>query len=144
MSNDTHRVRRGRLNPFFSRKMIFELEDKIHLQAQKLRALVAEQFNKGEEVDIHHGFRAVSVDIITDYAFGDCYHLLDRPDLGTEFFRMVAGLGPMMWFFMQFPTVQKIALSLPPAVSKAMSPPLKQVLNLQEVWTCSVSCNRWC
>jgi cytochrome P450 len=133
MSNETHRVRRGRLNPFFSRKMVLELEGIVHTKAEKLCALVADKFKKNEEVDIHHGFRAVSVDIISDYAFGECYDLLDRPDLGMEFFFMVQGLGPMMWTFMQWPGLQKFMMSLPPAVSKATSPPMKQLLGLQEV-----------
>ena len=50
-----------------------------------------------------------------------------------QFFIMVQGLGPMMWTFMQWPALQKVAMSLPPAVAKAMSPPMKQLLSLQEV-----------
>ncbi|TAQ87316.1 hypothetical protein B7494_g4362 [Chlorociboria aeruginascens] len=132
MSNETHRVRRGRLNPFFSRKMVLELEDVVHTRTDKLCSVVADRLKQNRDVDIHHGFRAVSVDIISEYAFGDCYNLLDRPDLGMDFFFMVQGLGPMMWTFMQWPGLQKFALSLPPAVSKAISPPMKQLLGLQE------------
>jgi hypothetical protein len=36
--------------------------------------------------DLHYGFRAVSVDVITDYAFGDCYNLLEKDDFGKYFF----------------------------------------------------------
>lgn len=58
--------------------MVLELEDVVHTKANKLCALVADKFKKNEEVDIHHGFRAISVDIISDYAFGECYNPLDR------------------------------------------------------------------
>ena len=50
--------------------------------------MAARNFNQGEEMDLHHGFRAVSVDVITDYALNKSYNLLDSPDLGEEFVNM--------------------------------------------------------
>lgn len=132
-SNELHRIRRGALNPFFSRKMVLALEDIVQAKAAKLSELVAKKFSLGESVDLHHGFRAISVDVITDYAFNQCYDLLDMPDLGLDFFAMVQGIGPMMWVFQQWPLLQRIALAIPPHIAKRMSPPMKQVLNLQEV-----------
>ena len=131
--NDLHRIRRAGLNPFFSRKMVLDLEGIVQAKADKLCNLVAKKFSQGESVDLHHGFRAVSVDVITEYAFNNCYDLLDRPDLGLDFFAMVQGIGPMMWVFFQWPTLQKILLSIPPNIAMRMSPPLKQVLSLQAV-----------
>ena len=133
-SNELHRIRRGALNPFFSRKMVLTLENIVQAKAAKLSELVAKKFSLGESVDLHHGFRAISVDVITDYAFNQCYNLLDLPDLGLEFFAMVQGIGPMMWVFQQWPLLQRIALAIPPHIAKQMSPPMKQVLNLQEVF----------
>jgi hypothetical protein len=133
-SNDLHRIRRSGLNPFFSRKMVLRLEDVVQSKAEKLCELVAKKLSRGESVDLHHGLRAVSVDIFTDYAFGNCYNLLDRLDLGLDFFAMVQGIGPMMWIFFQWPALQKILLSIPPAIAMRMSPPLKQVLDLQAVF----------
>ncbi|OCK73238.1 cytochrome P450 [Lepidopterella palustris CBS 459.81] len=129
--NDLHRIRRSGLNPFFSRKMVLELEDVVQSKAEKLCQLLAKKFSKGESVDLHHGLRAVSVDVFTEYAFGNCYNLLDRPNLGLDFFAMVQGIGPMMWIFFQWPLLQKLLLSIPPAIAMRMSPPLKQVLSLQ-------------
>ena len=131
--NDLHRIRRSGLNPFFSRKMVLELEDVVQSKVEKLCELVAKKFSNGESVDLHHGLRAVSVDVFTDYAFGNCYNLLDRPDLGLDFFAMVQGIGPMMWIFFQWPALQKILLSIPPPIAMRMSLPLKQVLSLQAV-----------
>jgi cytochrome P450 len=113
ISNEEHRIKRSRLNPFFSRKMVLELEDSIQSKTEKLWDLVAKKFSLNQPVDLHHGFGAVSVDIITDYAFNQCYDLLDRPDFGMEFFFMIQELGPMMWIIQQWPALQSIALSLP-------------------------------
>jgi len=131
--NSIHRIRRGMLSPFFSRQMVIELESIVQSKAAKLVNLIKASVPNNQAVDLHHAFRAISVDVVTDYAFGQSYDLLDRRDLGLEFFAMVQGIGPTMWIFQQWPALQKFALALPPALAKAMSKPLKQVLNLQEV-----------
>lgn len=133
--NDVHRSRRRLLDPFFSRQMVLKLEGIVQTRVQKLLHLMKAKFSRKEAIDIHHAFRAISVDVITDYAFGESYDLLDKDDIGREFFAMVAGIGPGMWAFQQWPLLQKFALSLPPAFSKALSKPLKHIINLQEVYT---------
>jgi cytochrome P450 len=132
-SNEVHRLRRGAIQPMFSRKQVLELESVVQEKAEKLCALVSRRFNTGEPVDLHHAFRAVSIDVITDYSFNKCYDLLDAPDLGRQFFLMVRGIGPALWIFQQFPWLG-VMNNLPPWILKKMSPPLAQVLTLQEVW----------
>jgi len=104
-SSEVHRQRRGRLNPLFSRKMVLELEGVVQSKAEKLCTLLDKKFSLGLPVDLHHGFRAISVDVITDYGFNKCYDLLDEPDLGLNFFAMVQGIGPAMWI--SFKTYQR-------------------------------------
>lgn len=84
------------LEPFFSRRNVMSLEYIVQERAQNLSNLVAAKFAKNEAVDLHHTFRAISVDVITEYAFGSCYNLMDKEDLGAEFFAMVSGIGPNM------------------------------------------------
>jgi cytochrome P450 len=130
---DVHKARRARLDPFFSRRNVLNLEYLVQLRAEKLLEIISSKFSRNEAVDLHHAFRAISVDVISDYAFAESYELLARDDLGREFFDLVTGIGPTWWFFQQWPAMQKLALSLPPAVAKAMSKSLKQVLTLLEV-----------
>jgi len=93
---DIHRIRRGMLEPFFSRRNVMNLEYIVQERAQKLSNLIKARFAKCEAVDLHHTFRSISVDVITEYAFGSCYNLMDKEDLGAEFFAMVSGIGPCM------------------------------------------------
>jgi hypothetical protein len=130
--NDMHRLRRGALNPFFSRKMVLQLEEIVQDKAEKLCAIVSRKLSVGEAADLHHGFRAVSIDVITDYAFDRCYNLLDSPDLGVHFFTMIRRTGPSFWILQQWPELQVLKM-VPPWILKKMSPPLAHVLTLQEV-----------
>lgn len=72
------------------------LEYIVQERAQKLSSLIKSKFAIGKAVDLHHTFRSISVDVITEYAFGSCYNLMDKEDLGAEFFAMVSGIGPCM------------------------------------------------
>jgi hypothetical protein len=60
-SNELHRVRRAALSPMFSRK----LEDAVQDKAAKLLNRLESGLKDGNpiSVNLHYGFRAVSVDV---------------------------------------------------------------------------------
>lgn len=132
-SNETHRVKRSALNPFFSRKRVLELEEVVQSKVTKLEEQIQSAFKSNSYVDLHHGFRAISVDVITDYAFNNCYDFLDREDSGVAFFNMIRDFGPAFWFFQQFPSLQPIAFSTPFWLAKLTSGPLTRMMMLQQV-----------
>lgn len=72
----------------FSRQRVLELQSIVHDKADKVCQHVEKGIEDGKPVDLHHAFRAVSVDVISDYAFDQCYNFLDRDDLGATFFEM--------------------------------------------------------
>jgi hypothetical protein len=130
--NELHRLRRGPLNKFFSRAAVLELQNIVKEKADKLCDLITKNSKAGEMLDIHHGCRALSVDVITHYMFNKSYALLDAPDLGTHFFELVRGIGPALWVFQQWPELS-IMNRLPQWMLRKMSPPLAHILDLQEV-----------
>lgn len=127
LTNDVHSVRRAALNPFFSRKMVLELENVVQEKVEKLVRRASRALEENEPINVHHGFRAISVDVITDYAFNNCYNLLDRSDLGGEFLAMVRGLGPAWWFFQQWPSIQPLAFKTPKWLAEILSKPLDYI-----------------
>jgi hypothetical protein len=114
--------------------MVLQLEEVVQSKAQKLYQHLTNAAAAGAPLDLHHGFRAVSVDVITDYAFDNCYNLLDRTDFGVDFFAMVRGLGPAFWFFQQWPFIQPLALKTPLWLAKILSKPLGSFLQMQAVF----------
>ena len=131
--NAMHKPRRARLDPFFSRRKVLSLESLVQHRAQRLLSIIKTRFARNEEVDLHHTFRSISVDVITEYAFGESYELLEQPDLGKEFFDLTNGIGPSWWVFQQWPLIQKFALSLPDELAMAMDDSLKHILTLMQV-----------
>ena len=132
--NEVHKPRRARLDPFFSRRNVLKLEYLVQTRSEKLLEIMTSKFSRNEAVDLHHAFRSISVDVISDYAFGESYELLSRDDLGREFFDLTWGIGLTFWIFQPWPGIQAFALSLPPNVAKKMSKPPKHILTLLEVF----------
>ncbi|KAI9865656.1 MAG: hypothetical protein M1813_002114 [Trichoglossum hirsutum] len=131
-SNELHRVRRAALSPLFSRKMVLSLEDIVQSKVQKLCDKAARMLNANQPVNLHNGFRAVSIDVLTDYAFDNCYNLLDQPGFGEEFFAMIRGLFGTFWFFLQWPILQKVSMNTPMWLAKILSKPVGMFLQMQE------------
>ncbi|KAL4782495.1 cytochrome P450 [Aspergillus varians] len=127
-SPEVHRVKRAALNPFFSRKKVLDLEGIVHEKAQRLVTRMKKAFKSSDGVDLHHGFRAISIDVITDYAFDNSYNFLDKEDFGVTFFDDFRDMGPAIWFFQQFPAVQRLALSIPYWLAKRFSEPLARMM----------------
>jgi cytochrome P450 len=116
----------------FSRKMVQQLESVVQDKARKVCKLMQEGIAKGVPVDLHHTFRALSMDVISEYAFNKSYDFLEKEDLGSYFFRMARGIGPALWAFQQLPSVQAAALKIPPWLAPYLSEPLGKVLSIQQ------------
>ena len=116
----------------FSRKMVLDLESVVQDKARKVCKRMQEGIEKGVPVDLHHAFRSVSIDVISDFAFNKSFDFLEKDDLGAYFFRMVRGVGPAMWTFQQFPSLQAAALKMPPWLAPYLSEPLANVMNMQQ------------
>ncbi len=132
-SNELHRVRRAALNPLFSRKRVLDLEDIVHEKVEKLCSRMEQARGTDEPVDLHHGFRSVSVDVITDYAFDNCYNLLEADDLGKSFSDMIKLLAPRIWICQQFPIVLTLSKNIPPWLGRRMNKHLAAFLLAKDV-----------
>jgi cytochrome P450 len=131
-SIEVHRIRRGAMNPMFSRKMVLELESVVQDKARKVCNRMQAGIEKGVPVDLHHAFRSVSIDVISDFAFNKSYEFLNKDDLGSYFFRTIHGAGPALWVFQQFPSLQAAALMMPPWLAPYLSEALGMVMSMQQ------------
>jgi hypothetical protein len=105
----------------------------VQEKALKLCRVVQEGIKKKVPVDLYSGFRAISIDVVTDYAFDDCWNQLDRPDLGAWFSEFVKSTGAVLWVFQQVPLLQKILTALPPEISRKLNPDVAQMLDIRMV-----------
>jgi hypothetical protein len=55
--NEIHKVRRGALNPMFSRQKVLELEGIVQEKAEKVCTRMRQGVETNQPVDLHHAFR---------------------------------------------------------------------------------------
>lgn len=119
--NDLHRRRRAPLNPFFSKKAIMDCEDIVQGKVEKLCRRISAAIDHKKPIDLSRGFRAISVDVVTDYAFHNSLDLLEEDDFGSWFANMLREGAPLFWVFQQFPLTQSLAETLPTWLVKKLS-----------------------
>ncbi|KAK4447336.1 cytochrome P450 [Podospora aff. communis PSN243] len=132
VSNEDHRRRRAPLESFFSRRAVLELEALVRAKVDKLCRLVEAGLAQGEVMDLHAAFRGLSIDVITEYAFDDCWNQLDRDDLGQWFSDMGQNVGVSFWVAQQFPFLLKGMKALPLWAVRRLGPAMSDLLDCQE------------
>ncbi|KAK3322908.1 cytochrome P450 [Apodospora peruviana] len=121
--NDLHRKRRAVLNPFFSKKAVVErAEDVVQAKIDKLCRRIRDNVNHDNvPTDVFLGYRAISIDAVTEVAFDDCWNLLDDPETGGWFEAMIRQtVGPRFFTLNMFPMLEKPSKAIPMWLAKRM------------------------
>ena len=84
VGHDHHRLRRTALNQYFSKASIVKLEDLIRDKVDRLADTFRASMAKGESIETHTAFVAMTLDVISHYAFGKSFGLLEIPGFSPE------------------------------------------------------------
>ena len=137
VSSDVHRPRRARLDPFFSRRTVLTMEeavqDKVAKLCRRVEDAVFSHRGQQEPFNLHAAMRALSIDVITEYAFDDFWGHLDRDDLGEWYPEMVKNIGATMWALQQFPFVLTVVEAIPPQIARKLDPVMRDMLDCKDV-----------
>lgn len=132
-SNELHRIRRSAIGPAFSRKACLQLESIVQEKAAKLVRRMNVLLDEGKSVDLHHGFRALSVDVITDFSFDNDYKQLDSPTFGTDYYEMSSELITRGWVLQAFPFLLPLSELITLPIAKRISGALYEFLTFRDV-----------
>jgi hypothetical protein len=108
-----HKLRRGALNPFFSKRSVAEYAGIIESLVNKLCGRLDEFLESKTPIDLRVAFAALTVDVISKYSYGTSYDVLGQPDLSPGLYRGIASGGELALLMYQFPWILKIATLLP-------------------------------
>ncbi|KAJ5822443.1 hypothetical protein N7447_004783 [Penicillium robsamsonii] len=123
VDHDVHRVRRAALSPFFSKRSIQALEGRVVEKIDILIDRIAEARKTGENVNLLFAAGALTMDVISAYAFGKDWNKLGEPDWAEEELEGYAKMAQMGPFARQFPWVAKaVIMLLPPKLVTKLSP----------------------
>lgn len=126
--NEAHRIRRARLNPFFSRRSVLDLEKVVWSKARKLCGIIQSSLDSplNEPFDAHNAIRAFSVDVITEYAYARCWNQLEEKDFGAWYQEAIRAVQVMFIWFQTFPSLIPLFGIIPDWANTIMFPPFKK------------------
>ncbi|KAL4866207.1 hypothetical protein BDV12DRAFT_173276 [Aspergillus spectabilis] len=126
-----HRVRRGALNPFFSRQRIIGLQSIIREKLEILIKRVNDYRVVGAPMPIHRGYMAFSEDVIMQYCFGHDYESLCKKDWTPILHDPFAGVSITGNTALQFPLLPKIMNALPQSWIERLDPLYALIFRMQ-------------
>ncbi|KAL4805142.1 cytochrome P450 [Aspergillus unguis] len=129
--HDLHRIRRGALNPFFSRQRIIGLQDAIRQKLDVLVSRVAEYEKLNAPMPIHRAYMAFSEDVIMRYCFGHDYAALSKDGFAPILHDVFVGVTMAGNAALQFPLLPKIMNALPQSWIQSIDSNYKLIFQMQ-------------
>lgn len=134
ISHDVHRMRRNSINAFFSTASVRKVEPMVREKLEKMLSRWGEPSSKDAKVlHLHTVFRAYASDIITTYAFGDCFHFLAKEDWGKAYFEATENYFHLTHIFAHFPIAMKLFINAPKWALRLLILDMSEITEKQNV-----------
>jgi hypothetical protein len=131
--DELHRVRRGALNPLFSRQRIVDLQDVIREKLSVFIGRVREFQRDGKVLPINRAFMALTGEVVMQYCFNISYGHLELPEFEKTLHEPFMAASISGHLSLQCPWVPKILFSLPESMLVNIEPLYALVFKMQAV-----------
>nr|POE78005.1 cytodhrome p450 monooxygenase [Quercus suber] len=99
LSAQVHQTRREALDPFFNPGAVEKIQPLLQQLVDRLCERMSENIAAHKPIPLFYAYRSLTVDLISEYAFGERLDMLERADWGRSFyraFRCVMEVTPLM------------------------------------------------
>ena len=127
---DKHKLRRAALAPFFARNIVSTSNygDLIQDKVEKLCSRIEGFRGTNQPMNIGLAFRCLATDVISEYALGKSYDLLDTPDFSAAWFEAQRDTGRFVLLAKHFPWLIPLLRRLPAWLITMLSPEMGKSL----------------
>jgi cytochrome P450 len=132
-SDELHRIRRGALNPLFSRARILDLQTIIREKIDILVGRIGEFKQDGRILAISHAFMALTGDVVMEYCFSLSYDHLKLRNFEKTLHEPFMAASISGHLSLQCPWVPKILFALPESILVKIEPLYALVFKMQAV-----------
>ncbi|KAH7152601.1 cytochrome P450 [Dactylonectria macrodidyma] len=126
-----HNRRRAPLAVFFSRSNVLSFSSFMQEQIDELVNRLQHNY-RGKVVCVNEAFDALTMDIISFYAFGLDYHSIEYPHFEAPFNAVTEDVARMVHIAGHFPWIVTTLRALPQALVALLSPPMKKIYRFQK------------
>ncbi|PGG99851.1 hypothetical protein AJ79_08403 [Helicocarpus griseus UAMH5409] len=131
-SHQAHRLRRGALNPFFSKRRVAQHEALVRRLVHKLCERLQHFHKAGKTVPLSLGYTCFATDLITSYVLNEDYQYLDAPGWLPHWGRALKALSEMVMVSRQITWVFQIFKCFPSSWAITLNPGLGLFFKLAE------------
>ncbi|KAL8646237.1 MAG: hypothetical protein Q9210_006250 [Variospora velana] len=129
-SYDLHRARRAPLAPYFSKKSVMDMSSVIQDKVEALCRRMRQHQAQVKPMPLGLGFVAMTTDVISGHALGDCYDLLERADFGVDHHHNIVGFIHSCHFIKHWTSLFFFMQTLPDAVTLWLNPRMKLTMDI--------------
>ncbi|KND87287.1 Trichodiene oxygenase, partial [Tolypocladium ophioglossoides CBS 100239] len=122
IDHDHHRLRRGILAPYFSKRSVTVLEPTINERVDRLCQRLEGAIASGEPIDLDAASAALTADIVSLYFYGKNYDYLGNKDFKFVVRDAIVGLIRFYNFTRFFPALANFIKSLPIPIIRLINP----------------------
>lgn len=125
--HDLHRLRRAPISPFFSKKNITAIEPLLQSKVDLLCTALGEYVpdgndgkRAGKEIELGLAYMSLSLDIVSHYAFGKSYGLLEQPGFSQLWKDVVENIMESFALVRNLPWVPELLKKLPMPITRML------------------------
>lgn len=119
------------MNPYFSKRSINKLEPVVKNVIEDLCARFREFQRTKQPVCLQYAFAALTIDVITEYCFGQSYDSTNKSDFDARWLDMTNGVAMGTHLVCHFSFLLRIISSLPDWLAKRLSPEMANLVSFQ-------------
>ncbi|MCJ1245681.1 hypothetical protein MMC30_002885 [Trapelia coarctata] len=127
-----HRLRRSAFNHMFSKGSIEAIGSMIQEKVDTLCKAVEGHISSGEPLRLDLGYIALTIDMISEYAFGESFKLLEKPGFSQEWKDAIYAQFESAIPLRHFPWIANLILLLPDWVASKINKPTAAFVANQE------------
>ncbi|KAF1999845.1 putative benzoate 4-monooxygenase cytochrome P450 [Amniculicola lignicola CBS 123094] len=124
IDHDTHKMRRGAVSAFFSKRAVQTLNPLVITKVELLLNRLTRAKEEGVVVNLNEAFSAMTLDIISEYCFGESMGSLEKSAYGKDWLDLLHQGIQVRPLARQFPSLFNIMFDLPPQIMEKMNPRL--------------------
>ncbi|KAK2823862.1 hypothetical protein FQN49_007546 [Arthroderma sp. PD_2] len=124
-NHQVHRLRRGAMNPFFSRGKVLQQESLIQGLVQKLCGRIEQLGASNRTIPLSLGYTCLTTDVITTFTMDRCYGYLDSPDWYPGWGQVLRDASEMSMVSRQVTWLLSTLKLLPKSLTMSLNPGLK-------------------
>ena len=122
------------MNPFFSKRGVDNLESTIRAKVDQMTDGIDRQYMQtGRMLMVGIPFTALTLDVISDYCFGQSWRCLSAPDFAPEWQRTMTNLFDPVPIMKQFPLIPQIMGMLSIDMLKKIDPDIAMFQGAKDV-----------